>query len=516
MKLKLNYNRIVFVSMAFFLIQLFWQCYDTLIPKILTDKFGMSQTLSGVFMALDNMLALFLLPLFGSISDKCKSRFGKRTPFIVIGTVLACVLFIFLSFADNWQLTNIEAVSGQDQIAVKSELYNAELGDITDKIHDMYVTEEEYLSIPVYTLDANGAETKTYTEEYKSFVVPARQAYAWQRTVANPAPMIVFVVLLLFTLISMSIFRSPAVALMPDVTPKPLRSKANAVVNMLGGLAGAMVLGMGIVFGTDANRNSLMSYTVFFSVVAGLMMIALLVFIFTVKEKKWAEESRMISEKYGITDEAKEEAARQGDRHLSASELRSLILLLLSVAFWYIGYNSVTSKYSVYAPQVLGVGFNTTLLIAMVVAFVAFVPVAILSSKLGRKKTILVGVGMLGVSFFVASFIRAGAPEWLMYLFFGIAGIGWAAINVNSFPMVVELATGSDVGRYTGLYYTASMAAQAVAPVLGGVFLDRIGMEAMFPFGFVAVAASFVTMFFVKHGDAKPTAQQVMDEAGDD
>ena len=163
MKLKLNYNRIVFVSMAFFLIQLFWQCYDTLIPKILTDKFGMSQTLSGVFMALDNMLALFLLPLFGSISDKCKSRFGKRTPFIVIGTVLACVLFVSLSFADNWQLTNIEAVSGQDQLAIKSELYNAELGDITDKIHAEYVTEEEYLSVPVYTLDANGAETKTYT-----------------------------------------------------------------------------------------------------------------------------------------------------------------------------------------------------------------------------------------------------------------------------------------------------------------------------------------------------------------
>jgi MFS family permease len=187
----------------------------------------------------------------------------------------------------------------------------------------------------------------------------------------------------------------------------------------------------------------------------------------------------------------------------------------LSVAFWYIGYNSVTSKYSVYAPEVLGVGFNTTLLVAMVVAFVAFVPVAIISSKLGRRKTILLGVALLGGSFLVASFMRAGTSEWLMYIFFGLAGIGWAAINVNSFPMVVELATGSDVGKYTGLYYTASMAAQAVAPVLGGVFLDWIGMEALFPFGFVAVALSFVTMLFVRHGDAKPTVSDVIENADD-
>lgn len=513
--MKLKYNRIVLVSMAFFLIQLFWQCYDTLIPKILTDKFGMSQTLSGVFMALDNMLALFLLPLFGSISDKCKSRFGKRTPFIVIGTVLACVMFVSLSFADNWQITNIEGVASEDRQAVLTEIYNSDLGENTVKIKEAYPTEEQFVNMQVYEVK-DGKETANYTEEFKDLVIPARQAYAWQRTVTNPGPMIIFIVLLLFTLISMSIFRSPAVALMPDVTPKPLRSKANAVVNMLGGLAGAIVLGMGMVFKTDAGKNSLMSYTTFFTVVAALMMIALVIFIFTVKEKKWANEATVISEKYGITDEDKEEAARHGDRHLSAGELRSLILLLLSVAFWYIGYNSVTSKYSVYAPQVLGVGFNTTLLIAMVVAFVAFIPVAVMSSKLGRKKTILVGVTLLGISFFVASFIRAGAPEWLMYLFFGVAGIGWAAINVNSFPMVVELATGSDVGRYTGLYYTASMAAQAVAPVLGGAFLDLIGMEAMFPFGFVAVAISFVTMLFVKHGDSKPTTKEVIDNADND
>ena len=527
--MKLNYKRIFLVSFAFFLITLFWQCYDTLIPKILTDKFGMSQTLSGIFMALDNMLALFMLPLFGSISDKCKSKMGKRKPFVLIGTVLACVLFVSLSFADNWQLTNIKNITSDDRQVVMSELYEQnpevpyevkdELGNYkrtkSRPLQDIY-EKEEFLAIEVYEKDANGNDTKNLTNEYQNHVIPARQAYAWQRTLANPVPMIVFVVILLFTLISMSIFRSPAVALMPDVTPKPLRSKANAVVNMMGGIAGALVLVLGMVFGTDKPENALMSYTVFFSVIAGLMMISLIIFFFTVKESKWAEESRQISEKYGIEDEEKEEAAKKGDRHLSKGELCSLILLLLSVAFWYIGYNSVTSKYSVYATEVLGVGFNSTLLVAMVVAFIAFVPVAILSSKLGRRKTILCGVALLATSFLIGAFLRKGTPEWIMYPIFGFAGIGWAAINVNSFPMVVELATGSDVGKYTGFYYTASMAAQAVAPVLGGVFLDWIGMEVLFPFGFVAVAISFVTMLFVKHGDAKPTTKEVIDSADND
>ena len=512
--MKFNYKRIFFVSFAFFLITLFWQCYDTLVPKILTDKFGMSQTLSGVFMALDNMLALFLLPLFGAISDKCKSKRGKRTPFVQIGVVLACVFFILLSFADSWQLTNIEKVASDDKTAVLTELYefNPEIrheGEMKN-IQDIY-SEEEFLAIEVKTTDENGKSA--ISDEYQDVVIPARQAYAWARTVENPRPIIVFIVLLLFTLLSMSIFRSPAVALMPDVTPKPLRSKANAIVNMMGGLAGALVLALGIVFGTDKVENALMSYTSFFITIAGLMIISLIIFLLTVKEVKWAKEAQKINEENGLSDEAKETAAKNGERHLSRSELTSLILILASVAFWFIGYNSVTSKYSVYATQVLGVGFNTTLIVALVVAFIAFLPVAYVSSKLGRKKTILIGISLLATSFLVASFINRGTPEWVMYIFFGVAGIGWAAINVNSFPMVVELATGSDVGRYTGFYYTASMAAQAIAPVLGGVFLDAIGLEAMFPFGFVAVAASFVTMSFVRHGDAKPTAKEIIDDA---
>ena len=315
----------------------------------------------------------------------------------------------------------------------------------------------------------------------------------------------------------MGSFRSPAVALMPDVTPKPLRSKANAIINLMGTIAGAIVLVLGIVFGTGKVQNSLMSYTLFFSVIAGLMLIALTVFMLTVREPAWSKEASDISKAAGIENEEAEKLGAEGKRHLSKGELRSLILILASVALWYIGYNAVTSKYSVYASQVLGRDYNTTLIIALGVAAVAFIPVGIISSKIGRRKMILVGVAMLTAAFAVAAFLGKDSPAWLMNILFGLAGIGWASINVNSFPMVVELATGSDVGKYTGFYYAASMAAQVVAPVLSGLFLDIIDMKALFPFGAIFVALSFVTMFFVKHGDSKPIVNKetILDNMGD-
>ena len=505
--MKLNYRRVLFVSLAFFLIQMFWQCYDSIIPKILTDKFGMVQWLSGAVMALDNVLALFLLPLFGSLSDKCNAKIGRRTPFIAIGTLIACVLFVSLSFADNMQLTSISKISDTQSKETLSFLYNEDLGEISERIHDAFVSEEDFCNIEMY--DSEG----DLTEDYQNYVTPARQAYAWRRTVENPVPLIVFTVLLLLTLVAMSVFRSPAVALMPDVTPKPLRSKGNAVVNLLGTVAGAIVLVIGIVFGTGKTENSVMSYTVFFAVIAVLMALALCVFLLTVKERKWAGEANALNEKLDFASSKTEsETTKDGKRKLSRGERFSLVLLLLSVAFWYVGYNAVTTKYSVYAGEVLGVDYNTTLLVALAVAAVCFLPVGFLSSKLGRKKMILFGVAILGFAFFIASFITSKSPAWLMNVLFGMAGIGWASINVNSFPMVVELATGSDVGKYTGLYYSASMAAQCIAPWLSGVFLEYVSMKTLFPFGTIAVAVSFVTMLFVRHGDSKPDVLRAIEE----
>ena len=190
--MKLSYKRTFFVGLAFFLITMFWQCYDTIIPKIMTDKFGMSQTLSGAFMALDNVFALFLLPLFGSLSDRSKSKRGRRTPFILIGTLISCVLFVGLSFADNWQLTKISAVADTDSKAALTELYNADLGDTSKKIKDAFPDEEDFTALTMY--DTEGK----LSEDYSNYVIPARQAYAWRQTMNNPAPLILFIVLLLF------------------------------------------------------------------------------------------------------------------------------------------------------------------------------------------------------------------------------------------------------------------------------------------------------------------------------
>ena len=418
--MKLNYKRTILVGFAFFLISAFWQAYDTIVPLILTNKFEMEQVWSGVIMSLDNVFAVFLLPVFGTLSDKTSTKFGKRTPFIFFGTILAAIFLSLLGFISN---------------------------------------------------------------------------------------LVLFIIILLFSLLSMATFRSPAVALMPDVTLKPLRSKGNAIINLMGTAGGMLVLGLSMVFGT--NEKGKTDFSVYLISVSLLMLGALVVFLVTVKEPLWAkeaDEAGALLEKDGkVTDEPKVQGK------LTKSEMTSLILILASVALWYIGYNAVTSKYSVYATEVLEVPYNTTLLLAQAAAIISYIPVGIVASKIGRKKTILAGVTMLTVAFAAASFIKAGTPAPVMYVLFALAGIGWATINVNSFPMVVELAKHGDVGKYTGFYYTASMSAQIVTPILSGLLITLIGWEIFFPYAAIFAGLAFVTMFFVKHGDAKPEAQGALE-----
>lgn len=319
-------------------------------------------------------------------------------------------------------------------------------------------------------------------------------------TAQNPAALICFIGILLILLIAMGTFRSPAVALMPDVTPKPLRSKANAVINLMGSFGGISVLILGMVFGTGKVSNSLMSYTTFFGVVAGIMLVALALFCIFVKEPKWSAEMLVESAAYGIEDKQDDGS---GDRKLSRGELASLILILASVVLWFMGYNAVSSKYSVYATKVLELDYNATLIIAQGAAIVSYVPIGIIASKVGRKKCILAGIVMLSSAFLVASFMRAGSSVVVMNFLFALAGIGWATINVNSYPMVVELSRGSNVGKYTGFYYTASMSAQVITPILSGFFMD-IKFTSLFPYATVFVVGALFTMLFVKHGDSKP------------
>ena len=453
--MKLNYKRVLLVGMAFFLISAFWQAYDAIVPLILTNHFGLPQTISGAVMSIDNVLAVFMLPIFGALSDKVNTRFGKRTPFIFIGSIVAMVSFVALTFIDNYQIAKVVAAGIPEMAQTGSA--------------------EEIEMIRKLTVEL---------------------------TVANPLPFIGFIATLLVVLVAMATFRSPAVALMPDVTVKPLRSKANAIINLTGTAGGILVLVLGMVFATS--KNHYMQYTGYVVAVVSIMLTGLVVFLLTVKEKRWAAEMEEDSRRLGLEDAPEEEQTGAQKRKLSKGEMKSLLLILASVALWYVGYNSITSKYSVYATNILGFDFNFTLIIAQAAAIVSYIPVGIIASKIGRRKTILAGVAILASAFFIGNFITPTTPELVMYPVFILAGIGWATINVNSFPMVVELARGGDVGKYTGYYYTASMAAQIVAPILSGILYDLIGMRyVFFAFGTAFVLFSFVTMFFVKHGDAK-------------
>ena len=510
--MKLNYKRTVFVGFAFFLICSFWQAYDNTIPLILTNKFGMSQAWSGVIMALDNVLALFMLPLFGAISDKHHSKWGRRTPFIVVGTLVAAVMLIALSFVDNAQLKHLSDVSAIDDPAALEQIYDRQADETL-----LTPGGDKFVLSHILSPEEQNGSTVSHADD-SSYVVPARQACAWDATAKSPVTLVFFIVLLLIVLVSMAVFRSPAVALMPDVTLKPLRSKANAVINLMGSAGGILVLALGMVFATSAVRNSLMSYTGYFAVIAAIMLVALVIFMLTVREKEWAYEMQQQAVALGIEEETQEQEEAAGGRKLSVDEVRSLILLLLSIVLWFFGYNAVTSKYSVYASNILHKDYNLTLIIAQAAAIVSYLPVGFIASKAGRKKTILAGVVMLTTAFTVAAFLNAESPTMLMNAMFALAGIAWATINVNSFPMVVEMCSGGDVGKYTGFYYTASMAAQVATPMLSGLLMDRFGMHVLFPYAAVFTALAFVTMLFVRHGDSKPQAKrglEALDEMED-
>ena len=470
--------------MAFFLISAFWQAYDAIVPLILTNHFGLSHGISGAIMAIDNVLAVFMLPIFGAISDKICSRHGKRTPFIFIGTIAAVIAFVFLAIVDSWQFNALVDAGIHQQYGAAQTL-------LAEAKEALKLAEAQGDQVLVGIANAQINAINANIEVIRGEVL--------KLTMQNATNLIVFISTLLVVLIAMATFRSPAVALMPDVTIKPLRSKANAIINLTGTAGGILVLVLGMVFGTSANLS--MKYVGYVLAVAAIMVLGLIVFLTTVKEKRWAQDMEDETDRLGL-----EEPVTDGEkRKLSKPEFVSLMLILASVALWYIGYNSITSKYSVYATNVLGFDFNLTLIIAQAAAIVSYIPVGIISSKIGRKKAILSGIVMLAAAFFAGIFVTSSSPEILMYPVFILAGMGWATINVNSFPMVVELARGGDVGKYTGFYYTASMSAQIVAPILAGFLYDIFGMKiTFFAFGTAFVAFSFITMLFVKHGDSKP------------
>ena len=434
--MKLNNKRTILVGLAFLSICAFWQMYDSIVPLILTRTFHLNETFSGAIMAADNVLALFLLPIFGGISDRTDTSLGKRMPFILFGTGCAIILLNILPLLDNG-----------------------------------------YAAAP------------------------------------STFKLVSFVIVLGLLLIAMGTYRSPAVALMPDVTPKPLRSKGNAIINLMGAVGGILYLAVAAVMYPNSKVQGLahVNYQPLFLVVSAIMFVAVGVLFLTIKEPKLTAENRELEKQHPEWNLARDDGS--GNQVLPAPVKRSLGFLLASIALWFAGYNGVTTWFTTYISVVMGQGLggaSTCLLVATAGAIVSYIPIGALASKIGRKKTIMGGIILLAACFLLGFVLTTvySSINAVMFVVFALVGLAWAAINVNSLPMVVEMCKGSDIGKFTGYYYTASMSAQIITPILAGTLMRHISYQILFPYAALFVSLSFVTMLFVRHGDVKAEAKK--------
>lgn len=638
--LRLDYKQTFKVGFAFAIIMIFWTAYDFVVPLLLEHAYGLSNAVRGLIMGLDNLLSLFMLPLFGKISDNAKGKlvrkWGRRTPFIVFGTLASVILMVFVPVSTLGQQQKAINIENGIRAQLNDDAFMSERleefwelgGNYCDRAYVQGdfgnigssgegITYEEYLRI---RYDANfsstkailgmlGAETHTYNGEevalddpvaagisgydwdndgvitygdiktgndnYTKYVESGMSTYISETvyreatdTADGHTSLAVYMVILLLVLIAMATFRSPAVALMPDVTPKPLRSPANAVINLCGGIGGAIAF---LIYTVVLFGERLENYVIIFASVAAGMLLLLAGYLAFVREKKMVERCHEICKEYGIEDDEEETAAvaispdesvvdsdevmvarHSGGNGAEASaaeqpvsdetlefakakirklrspkewweakskeeraRLRSFLLILASIFMWFMGYNSISSNLSIYTTKALGLDAGVASIISgvsMGFSAIAFIPVGYMAAKLGRRKTIMIGLGMAVVAFvlvFACVYPNSNAaiPAALFALFYLIAGFGLIIINVNTLPMVVELSTEATVGQYTGYYYVATMSAQAITPMLAGLVMDHISNRGLFIYGAIFVALAIVFMIFVKHGDSKPVGK---------
>ncbi|MBR5311370.1 MAG: MFS transporter [Clostridia bacterium] len=412
----MNYKRTICIGIAFLWITAFWQVYDNIVPLILKNSFALEETASGIIMAADNVIAVVLLPVFGAWSDRANTRFGKRIPFIVVGTLLSVLFMMLVPAADNSRNFPVFAVS---------------LGAV---------------------------------------------------------------------LLSMGFYRSPAVALMPDLTPPEYRSQGNAVICIMGALGSMYSLVM-IQLLVPAETNP--DYTVLFLSIAVLMIAGLILLLLKVNEKKLAAEVAAEFPEHAPEDDP------QDSGPLPKDVRKSLIFALLAVFFYYMSYNGVTTAYSRYAQEVWGLtggSFALSLMVIAVTAVVSYIPLGLLSAKFGRRKIIALGFAMMSVSF-IALTMFTEYHAWLNLWFFFV-GAGGSAVGVNIFPVVVDMCSSRDLGKYTGLYYTFSMAAQIVTPIASGFLLEHISYRTLFPYAALFALLGLLVLPSVRHGDRTAQKQQ--------
>lgn len=409
-------RRTLLVTLPFAGALAFWQAYDGIIPLILRDTFHLGDTLAGAVMALDNVCALFLLPFFGSISDCCHSRLGRRTPFILVGSLLAALLIPLLAVADQMR------------------------------------------SLPFF-----------------------------------------FTVLCL-VLVVLSSYRSPCVALMPDVTPRPIRAKADAFNSLMAAASGVVILISISLAVPDVEHPN---YMPVFLIISAIIILCTVLFAVFFREKKAVEKMHTESLAMGIS-EADMDASDEGgkEKETDAVVRRSLLGILLCVFFYFMASNAVTSAFSKYASQVWGAGggsFANFQLVATMVTLISYMPMANISCRIGRKLTTYIGIGLMCFGGFCIFMTQGYSP--LIYVFVSISGVGMGTVATTIYPMIMEVASEKTTGRYTGYYYTASMSAQIITPILSGAVMEFIGYRYLYLYAIVCALLAALPLVMVQKGN---------------
>ncbi|MCL2705668.1 MAG: MFS transporter [Spirochaetaceae bacterium] len=414
---KLNVKTTILLSFGFFASSIAWSVYNAYVPQILSG-FITSTTLIGLIMTIDNIFGVIFQPLFGALSDKTRTRFGRRLPYVFIGLPVCAVAFALIPYMNT------------------------------------------LLSL--------------------------------------------MMILIIFTFV-MSAWRSPVVALMPDLTPGPLRSQANGIVNLMGGVGSVLAfLVGGILFNIWFEKTG-NGFPLPFMMSAAMMLLALAVLVLFVREPKQAYEPDTKKTKTRVP--------------LTKDEKKSLLLILFGIFFWFTGYNAIETFFTLYATNTLGMraGDASMTLAIFSLTFLAFaVPAGFIGAKIGRRRAILIGLSGLTLLFFPMIFI---ANVWITRVVLFLGGFFWAFVNINSLPMVVKLSGEEKIGTYIGYYYFFSFSSQIVSPILFGFIRDVVGhYKVLFLYACIAFALAVICLLFVRHGEDEPdktTAMQVLEGLDD-
>ncbi len=289
--------------------------------------------------------------------------------------------------------------------------------------------------------------------------------------------------------LSMALFRSPVIALMPDITPSRFRSQANGIINFMGGLGALLVY-----FGGKPlyDRRPSLPFAVGGLVMFAASMLVVILIREPAVERGQEERFSMADSFHALTANLRDVFARE----------KSLFFILLAILLWFIGYNAIETFFTSYAKYHLGMQESTGALILgfFSVTFMAgSVGAGFAGARLGRNRTIRIGLLVVCATMMMALFLKSFLPLALVFV---VGGLGWALVNVNSLPMVVDMTTLEKVGGYTGLYYFFSQAANIVAPPAAGALIDSLGYASLMLFAAALFVAAFFVMSLVRRGEA--------------